>query len=98
MYIIGKKFRGISKYDMDLFKNTYHNIFAFYKNLQLFGENLNVFDQKIRKEKNIVKFINNFQSNNFIHNMFDIDEKKEISRKFNDEINKFHKKIFKLNL
>ena len=62
---------------------------------------MNIFDKKIRKEKNIIKFIKDFQTNNFIHNLFDLKENKdyqEYNKIFDEEINKFHKQVFKLNL
>jgi len=101
MYLIGQNFKGISEHDLHLFKSLYENIFKFYKSLIVFGENLNIFDKKIRKEKNIIKFIKNFQTNNFIHNLFDLKENKEYqeyNKIFDEEINKFHKQFFKLNV
>ena len=63
-------------------------------------ENLNVFDPTLRKEKNIVKFIRNFQTDNFIHNLVQFDNPKnnKALNEFNKKLDKFHKDFFKLNM
>lgn len=100
MYLIGKNFHEIPKKELTLLKKIYQEIFQFYKNLDVYGENLNVFDPTLRKEKNIVKFIRNFQTNNFIHNLvqFDTPKNNKILNDFNKKLDKFHKDFFKLNI
>ena len=100
MYLIGKNFHEIPKKELTLLKKIYQEIFQFYKNLDVYGENLNVFDPTLRKEKNIVKFIRNFQTDNFIHNLvqFDTPKNNKVLNDFNKKLDKFHKDFFKLNI
>ena len=44
MYLIGKNFHEVPKKELALLKKIYQEIFQFYKNLDVYGENLNVFD------------------------------------------------------
>ena len=100
MYLICKNFHEVPKKELASLKNIYQEIFQFYKNLDVYGENLNIFDPTIRKEKNIIKFIRNFQTDNFIHNLIQFNSPKnnKALNDFNKKINKFHKDFFKLNI
>jgi hypothetical protein len=85
-YIIGKQFLGISDDDLQKLKIIVDDII---KDKEL-GQNLNVFDNKLRKKHNIVKYLNNNSTNLFIQNLYDFKHNNKYADK---QINKFHKKI-----
>ena len=89
MFIIGKKFLSISNNDLKILSDVYKDILDKYGNS--YGDNLNVFNAKLRKKHSIVKYIVNFSTNFFIHNIYDINlENRTIDKK----ITEFNKKIF----
>ena len=97
IYLVCEKFKGISEKKLNQLKNIYIKIFNNYKNIKSFGENYNVFNKELRKEKNIVKFIKNFQTDEFVHNIIDIEETETNKKIFKKKITKFNKEFFKLN-
>lgn len=98
IYLVCEKFKGISEKKLKQLKNIYIKMFSNYKNMKSFGENYNIFDKNLRKEKNVVKFIKNFQTDNFVHNIINIEETETNKNLFKKNISKFNKEFFKLNI
>jgi hypothetical protein len=84
-YIIGKQFLGISDKELEKIKLIVSKII---NNESDLGFNLNVFNEELRKKHNVIKHFNYHSNNNFIHNLFDFEDKK-ISKYVNGQINKF---------
>jgi hypothetical protein len=72
-YLVGKNFLGISKKDLDIFNKLYNDILVKLYAHQT-AESINIFDPQIRKKNHICKHIENFNTNNFIHNIVNFDE------------------------
>ena len=85
MYIVGKNFLGINDDDLDKLKNMALQIVT--KDYKL-GENINVYDDKLRKKYYVNKHLSNKSSNMFIHNIFKF---KKNNKFINDYINSFNK-------
>jgi hypothetical protein len=85
MYIVGKNFLGINDDDLDKLKNMALQIVT--KDYKL-GENINVYDDKLRKKYYVNKHLSNKSSNMFIHNIFKF---KKNNKFINEYINTFNK-------
>jgi hypothetical protein len=85
MYIVGKNFLGINNDDLDKLKNMALQIVT--KDYKL-GENINVYDDKLRKKYYVNKHLSNKSSNMFIHNVFKF---KKNNKFINEYINTFNK-------
>lgn len=89
-YLVGKNFLGISEKDLDIFSKLYDEILVkFYAHHV--AESINIFDPEIRKKNYICKHIENFNTNNFLHNIVNFEEEDiDLDKK----LNKFNNSIY----
>jgi hypothetical protein len=95
LYIIGKNFEGVNKIDLKLLKKLFKNIYynkreSSDKFVFIFGEELNVFNDKLRSKKNVVKHFVNFVKNIYLFKLIKFDKKDIL---FDKIIDKFNNKI-----
>lgn len=85
MYIVGKNFLGINNNDLNKLKKMALQIIT--KDYKL-GENINVYDDKLRKKYYVNKHLSNKSSNIFIHNMFKFKKNNKFINEYIDNFNK----------
>jgi hypothetical protein len=90
-YLIGKNFLGISKKDLDIFNKLYNDILVkIYAHHT--ADSVNIFDPIIRKKNYICKHIENFNNNDFVHNIITFEEEDYDLEK---KLNEFNSSTFK---
>ena len=90
-YLVGKNFLGISQKDLHIFSKLYHDILV-KEYAHHTADSLNIFDPQIRKKNYICKHIENFNINNFVHNIINFEEE---DNDLEEKLNKFNNSIFK---
>ena len=95
LYIVGKNFEGINKSDVKILKKLFKNIFfnkreSTDKFVFTMGEHLNVFNNKLRIKKNVVRQFVNFVKNIYLCKLIKFKNK---DLYFDKIINKFNNNI-----
>jgi len=90
-YLVGKNFLGISKNDLNIFNKLYNEILVKLYSHKT-SDSINIFDPQIRKKNYICKHIENFNTNNFVHNIINFNEDDD---DFDKKLNKFNSSTYK---
>ena len=92
-YLIGKNFLGITKNELNIFKNIYEDMDTkrYIQNQQY----VNIFDTLIRKKNYVSKHISNFDSNDFLHKIVDYEATDKMQDKDLDlQLDEYNKKVY----
>jgi len=92
LYIVGKNFTGINKSDLIIVKKLFKTIFynkreSSNKFVFIFGEELNVFDDELRRKKNVVRLFTNFVKNIYLSRLIKFNNNDLIFDKIIDKFN-----------
>jgi len=92
LYIVGKNFTGINKLDLKLLKKLFKNVYYnkrenSNKFVFIFGEELNVFSDKLREQKNVVRHFVNFVKNIYLSKLIKFNKPDILFDKIIDKFN-----------
>ena len=92
-YLVGKGFKLLSDADKNKF-NKVHNELNEYITKTLYGDRINIFNKKTRKEKYVFKPMRREDCGNFIHKLFNLDIDKKYKKNLIKKVNDFHRELF----